>query len=184
VVWSDGHVLLSRPVFLSRRADGLRLCRFAALGYMTELAQRCAQDLALCCKPMAVGVSFLASALEPKMISAIADSLFDVPDFVSPKFASGASASPPSARKPAGVTPPLTPIDCRPHSSVPSVHCRRTSGLLVKGHADSFLAAPDDVTRCVCAVRLRDKIETIGDVVGVSNFKRRPPKWKCRRLSS
>jgi hypothetical protein len=45
---------------------------------------------------------------------------------------------------------------------------------LVEGHADPLLFAPDDVTRNVRAVRLNDKIETIGDVAGVSNFERRP----------
>jgi hypothetical protein len=62
-------------------------------------------------------------------------------------------------------------------------HGTRTSGL-VEGHADPLLFAPDDVTRNVRAIRLKDKIEKIGDVAGVSNLERRPPKWICRRLSS
>jgi hypothetical protein len=49
----------------------------------------------------------------------------------------------------------------------------RTSGL-VEGHADPLLFAPDDVTRNVRAIRLKDKIEKIGDVLGVSNLERRP----------
>jgi hypothetical protein len=78
---------------------------------MPELAQRCAQDLALCYKPVAVGVSVLASALEPKMVSAIADGLFDVLHVlhvlhvVSSKFASGAPASPSFSDKAGGRYP-------------------------------------------------------------------------------
>ena len=44
----------------------------------------------------------------------------------------------------------------------------------VEGHADPLLFAPDDVTRNVRAIRLKDKIEMIGDVAGASNFERRP----------
>jgi hypothetical protein len=45
---------------------------------------------------------------------------------------------------------------------------------LIERHADPLLLAPDDVTGNVRAVRLKDKIETLGDVVGVSNIERRP----------
>jgi hypothetical protein len=45
---------------------------------------------------------------------------------------------------------------------------------LVQGHADPLPFAPDDVTRNVRTVCFKDKIKTIGDVAGVSNFERRP----------
>ena len=45
---------------------------------------------------------------------------------------------------------------------------------LVEGHADPLLLAPDDVTGNVRAVSLEDKAESLGDVVGVGNIKRRP----------
>ena len=45
---------------------------------------------------------------------------------------------------------------------------------LVEGHTYPLVFAPDDVTRNVRALHLKDKIETIGDVAGVSNFERRP----------
>ena len=37
-----------------------------------------------------------------------------------------------------------------------------------------FPLAPDDVTGNVRAVRLKDKVETLGDVVRVGNIERRP----------
>jgi hypothetical protein len=45
---------------------------------------------------------------------------------------------------------------------------------LVEGHADSLLLAPDDVTGNVRAVRLKEKVETLRDGVGVGNIERRP----------
>jgi hypothetical protein len=45
---------------------------------------------------------------------------------------------------------------------------------LIERHADPLLLAPDDVTGNLRAVRLKDKIETLGDVAGVSNIERRP----------
>ena len=44
---------------------------------------------------------------------------------------------------------------------------------LVEGHADPVLFSPDNVTGNVRAVRLKDKVETLGDVVGVGNIERR-----------
>jgi hypothetical protein len=51
---------------------------------------------------------------------------------------------------------------------------RRSNPVLVEGHADLLLLAPDDVTGNVRAIRLKDKVETLGDVVAVSNIERRP----------
>jgi hypothetical protein len=45
---------------------------------------------------------------------------------------------------------------------------------LVKRDADLPLLAPDDVTGNVSFVRLEDKVETLGDVVGVSYLDRAP----------
>ena len=56
-------------------------------------------------------------------------------------------------------------------STYDDAHERRK---LVEGHADPLLFAPYDVTRNVRAIRLKNKIETIGDVAGVSDFERRP----------
>ena len=54
-------------------------------------------------------------------------------------------------------------------------HCTRTRTWgLVEGHADPVLLAPDDVTRNVRAVRLKNNVETLGDVVGLGNLERRP----------
>src|SRR6266567_501439 len=54
-------------------------------------------------------------------------------------------------------------------------HCTRTRTWgLVEGHADPVLLAPDDVTGNVRAVRLKNKVETLGDVVGLGNLERRP----------
>jgi len=48
-------------------------------------------------------------------------------------------------------------------------HCTRTRTWgLGEGHADPVLLAPDDVTGNVRAVRLKNKVETLGDVVGGS----------------
>jgi hypothetical protein len=50
----------------------------------------------------------------------------------------------------------------------------RGDGLsLVEGDADLLLLAPDDVTGNVRVVRLKDKVEALRDVVGVSNLDRR-----------
>src|SRR2546423_4331054 len=51
---------------------------------------------------------------------------------------------------------------------------RRSNRVLVEGHADLLTLAPDDVTGNARAVRLKDKVETLGNVVGVSNVERRP----------
>src|SRR5258708_18714213 len=54
-------------------------------------------------------------------------------------------------------------------------HCTRTRTWgLVEGHADPVRLAPDDVTGNVRAVRLKNKVETLGDVVGLGNLERRP----------
>ena len=45
--------------------------------------------------------------------------------------------------------------------------------VLIEGDADPILLAPDDVTGDARAVRLKDKIKMLGDVVGASNFDRR-----------
>jgi hypothetical protein len=45
--------------------------------------------------------------------------------------------------------------------------------ILVEGHADPFLLPPDDMTGDVRVVRLKDKIEALGDVVGARNLDRR-----------
>ena len=45
---------------------------------------------------------------------------------------------------------------------------------LIERHADPLLLAPDDVTGNLRAVRLKDKIDTLGGVAGVSNIERRP----------
>ena len=45
---------------------------------------------------------------------------------------------------------------------------------LVEGHADLLRLAPDDVTGNVRAVRLKEKVEMLGNVEGVSNVERRP----------
>ncbi len=59
-------------------------------------------------------------------------------------------------------------------SMVPIRNTARERRGSVEGHADPLLFAPDDVTRNVRTVRLKDKIETIGEVAGASNFERRP----------
>jgi hypothetical protein len=46
--------------------------------------------------------------------------------------------------------------------------------ILVEGHANPLLLAPDDVTGNVRAVRPKDKVETLGDVEGIRNIERRP----------
>jgi hypothetical protein len=51
---------------------------------------------------------------------------------------------------------------------------RRLGPMLVEGHANPLLLAPDDVTGNVRAVRLKDQVETLGDVEGVANIERRP----------
>src|ERR1700682_2065082 len=56
-------------------------------------------------------------------------------------------------------------------------HCTRTRTWgLVEGHADPVLFAPADRTGNVRAVRLKNKVETLGDVVGLGNLERRPRK--------
>jgi hypothetical protein len=57
---------------------------------------------------------------------------------------------------------------------VPICDIARDRRGLIERHADSLLLAPDDVTGNLRAVRLKDKIETLGDVAGVSNIERRP----------
>jgi hypothetical protein len=46
--------------------------------------------------------------------------------------------------------------------------------ILVEGHANPLLLAPDDVTGNVRAVRPKDKVKTLGDVEGIRNIERRP----------
>jgi hypothetical protein len=67
---------------------------------------------------------------------------------------------------------------------VPICDIERERRGLVEGHADPLLLAPDNVTGNVRAVRLKDKVKTLGNVVGVGNIERRPPKWSCCGLSS
>ena len=43
---------------------------------------------------------------------------------------------------------------------------------LVEGHADPLLLAPDDVTGYVRSVCLKDKVETLGNVVRFGNIER------------
>ena len=45
---------------------------------------------------------------------------------------------------------------------------------LVEGHPDPLVLPPDDVTGNVRAVRFKNKVETLGDVVGLCNIERRP----------
>ena len=45
---------------------------------MTDLAQRCVQDFALCCQPVSGGASVLATIFEPQVIGPLADLLFDI----------------------------------------------------------------------------------------------------------
>ena len=59
------------------------------------------------------------------------------------------------------------------------MYCRRNGrnsvrAILVEGHADLLPLTPDDVTGNVCAVRLKDKNETLWDVLGGANIERRP----------
>jgi hypothetical protein len=46
--------------------------------------------------------------------------------------------------------------------------------MLVEGDTDPLLLPPDDTTGDVCFVRLKYEVETVGDVLGVGNFDRRP----------
>ena len=46
--------------------------------------------------------------------------------------------------------------------------------MLVEGDSDPLLLPPDDTTGDVCFVRLKDEVETVGDILGVGNFDRRP----------
>jgi hypothetical protein len=49
---------------------------------------------------------------------------------------------------------------------VPICDIERERRGLVEGHADPLLLAPDNVTGNVRAVRLKDKVKTLGNVVG------------------
>ena len=53
------------------------------------------------------------------------------------------------------------------------IHLRRAVAILVEGHADPLLLAPDDVTGNARVVRLKEKVEPLGDVVGAINLDRR-----------
>jgi len=46
--------------------------------------------------------------------------------------------------------------------------------ILVEGYADLLPFSPDDVTRNVRAVRLKDEVETLGDLERVGDVERRP----------
>ena len=50
---------------------------------------------------------------------------------------------------------------------------RRSDPVLVEGDADPILLAPDDTTGNVRVVRLKGKIEALGDVAGTINLERR-----------
>src|SRR5665647_1413700 len=52
-------------------------------------------------------------------------------------------------------------------SNVPICDIARERRGLVEGHADPLLLAPNNVTGNVRAVRLKDKVKTLGNVVGV-----------------
>jgi len=54
------------------------------------------------------------------------------------------------------------------------VPVRRSNPVLVERYANPLLFAPDDVTGNVRVVRLKDKVETLGDVEGASDIERRP----------
>ena len=56
--------------------------------------------------------------------------------------------------------------------------------ILVEGYADLLPLPPDDVTRNVRAVRLKDEIETLRNLKRVGDVRAPLPKWKCRGLSS
>jgi hypothetical protein len=72
--------------------------------------------------------------------------------------------------------PPKTDIHSKGRhvSKVPICDIARERRGLVEGHADPLLLAPDNVTGNVRAVRLKDKVKTLGNVVGVGNIERRP----------
>ena len=57
---------------------------------------------------------------------------------------------------------------------MPICDITRDRGGLIERHTDPLLLAPDDVSGNLRAVRLKDKIETLGDVAGISNIERRP----------
>jgi hypothetical protein len=44
----------------------------------TDLAERCAQELALRRKPMTFGMTILTAAIDPNLIGALANSLFNI----------------------------------------------------------------------------------------------------------
>ena len=50
---------------------------------------------------------------------------------------------------------------------------RRSDPVLVERDADPILLAPDDTTGNVRVVRLKGKIEALGDVAGTINLERR-----------
>jgi hypothetical protein len=56
---------------------------------------------------------------------------------------------------------------------VPICDIARERRGLVEGHADPLVLAPNDVTGNVRSVRLKDKVETLGNVAGVGNIERR-----------
>ena len=59
-------------------------------------------------------------------------------------------------------------------SNVPICDIARERRGLVEGHADPLLLAPDNVTGNVRTVSLKDKVETLGNFVGVGDIERRP----------
>jgi hypothetical protein len=56
---------------------------------------------------------------------------------------------------------------------VPICDITRERRGLVEGHADPLVLTPNDVTGNVRFVRLKDKLETLGNVAGVGNIERR-----------
>ncbi len=83
-----------------------------------------------------------------------------------------------SRKKDALMTPQppriLTRIDCADAAArVLGDLWRQRPDVLVEGHTDLILLAPDDVTGDACTVRLKDKFETLGNVLGVIDIERR-----------
>ncbi|HWJ18236.1 MAG TPA: hypothetical protein VNR65_05855, partial [Geobacterales bacterium] len=56
----------------------------------------------------------------------------------------------------------------------PACEISRERRGLVEGHADPLALAPHDETGNVRSVRLKNKVETFGDVEGLGNIERGP----------
>src|SRR5271170_4621191 len=75
---------------------------------------------------------------------------------------------------PCGIAVSVSPRNSRDSNEVRHRPPGRRHPVLVKGHADLLALAPDDVAGNVRGVLLKDEVETLGDVVGVSDIDRRP----------